>query len=137
MKPVRFLCFLLSALPVFALDTKVRYHNGKVVRIPTGPNTSKLESLVSKYQLNVWTEHASPNSHLDVEVPPEKYTSFTTAVDGILKEEGITTPIVTMHEDLEESIRKELEDNGSASKLRAQGNSSITLVWLVFTIIPP
>jgi len=125
MKPVRFLCFLLSALPVFAQDTRVLYHNVKVVRIPTGPNTSKLESLVTKYQLNVWTEHASPNSHLDVEVPREKYTSFTTAVDGILKEEGITTPIVTMHEDLGESIRKESEGSVSASKLRVQGRVAL------------
>ena len=137
MKLFHFLCFLLSALPVFAQDTKVLYHNVKVVRIPTGPNTSKLESLVSEYRLNVWTEHPSPNSHLDVEVPSEKYSSFTAAVDGILKEEGITTPIVTMHEDLGESIRKEREGSVSASELRAQGNSSVTLVWLVFTIVPP
>jgi hypothetical protein len=123
MKPINFLCFVLSALTVFAQpqDSSVQYQGFKVLRIPTGPNTLKLEALVTNYQLNVWTEHALPNSHLDVEVPPEKYTSFATAVDSILKDDGITTPIVTMHNDLGESIRKESEGSISASQLRAQG----------------
>lgn len=123
MKPVHFLCFLLSALPLFAQpqDSSLRYQNFKVIRIPTGPNTLKLESLVTEYQLNTWTEHALPNSHLDVEVPPEKYTTFTKAVNGILAEEGITAPVVLMHNDLGESIRKESEGSLSATQLRAQG----------------
>jgi hypothetical protein len=129
MKPIHFLCFLLSALPVFvqSQDTSVRYQNFKVIRIPTGTDTSKLESLVAQYRLNVWTEHALPNSHLDVEVPPDKYTNFTTAVDGILKEEGITTRIVVMHEDLGESLRKESEGGVSASELRAKG--TVASLW--------
>jgi hypothetical protein len=130
MKPTHFLCFLLSALPVFSQpqDTSVRYRNHKVIRIPTGSNTLKLESLVTEYQLNVWTEHVLPNSHLDVEVPPEKYTSFTSAVDGVLKEQGITTPIGMMHEDLGQSIEKESEGSLSASQLRAQGKVFVTLI---------
>ena len=138
MKPIHFLSFLLTAIPVFAQPhvSSVRYQNFKVIRIPTGQNTLKLESLVTEYQLNLWTEHALPNSHLDVEVPPEKYTNFTRAVDAVLKEEGITTPIVTMHENLGESIRKEGEGSLSVSQLRTQGTVlTLTLVWLVFTMI--
>ena len=128
MKLGRFLSFLLSALPVLAVtfqDTSVIYDNVKVLRIPTGNNTSKLDSLVSKYELNVWTVHTRPNSHLDVEVPAEKYTGFTTAVSSILKEDGIPVPIITMHEDLGASIRKESEGVFSAIKLVTQSNFCI------------
>jgi hypothetical protein len=48
-------------------------------------------------------------------------------VDGILKEEGITTPVVTMHTDLGESIRKESESSISVSELREQG--TVASLW--------
>ena len=132
MKPIHFLSFLFTAIPVFAQPphvSSVHYQNFKVIRIPTGQNTLKLESLVNEYQLNLWTEHALPNSHLDVEVPPEKYANFTMAVNSILKEEGITTPIVTMHENLGESIRKEGEGSLTVSQLRTQGKGNSSTLW--------
>ncbi len=149
---IRFVCFFaLSALPVLATifqvqdiplqlqDPSTLYDNVKVLRIPTGHDISKLESLISEYQLNVWTEHLLPNSHLDIEVPAEKFSNFTTTINSILKDDGITAPIITMHEDLGESIRKESEGIPSASELKAQGTGSVTsylhdMLW-IFTVI--
>jgi len=140
----RFVYLLVSALPALAAifqvqevpshlhDSSTVYDNVKVLRIPTGHDISKLESLISKYQLNIWTEHPLPNSHIDVEVPAEVYWNFTTTVNGILEEDGITAPMITMHEDLGESIRKESEGIVPASELKAQGTGCVTRACHVF-----
>ena len=140
----RFACLLVTALPVLAAifqvqevpsqlhDSSTLYDNVKVLRIPTGRDTFKLASLISEYQLSVWTEHLLPNSHLDVEVPAEVYWNVTTTVNGILEEDGITAPIIVMHEDLGESIRKESEGIVPASELKAQGTGRVTHACCVF-----
>jgi len=124
MKLSHFLGFLVSALPVLAVpfqNASAIYDNVKVLRIPTGNITSELDSLVSKYNLDAWTLHIRPDCHLDVEVPAEKYSEFTTTVNGLLKGNGITVPIITMHEDLGASIRKESEETFSTTELKIQG----------------
>ena len=100
------------------------YDNIKVFRIPTGHNTSKLDTVVSQYQLNRWTERTLPNSHVDLEVPLPKLANFTNAINAILAEEGITQPIITMHEDLGVSIRQEFEGATSLSELKIQSKCS-------------
>ena len=127
-----FLSIFLSALAVLAVpfqDNCAHYDNVKVIRIPTGDINDKLDSLVSEYGLDVWTGHTQPNSHLDVEVPAEKYSGFSTAVSGLLKDDGITVPIITMHEDLAASIRNESEGIVSATELKAQGTFCIILKY--------
>ena len=57
-----------------------------------------------------------------------------TAVDGILKAEGIAMSIVTMHQDLRESIRKESEGSASGSQLHAQGTVVFTLVLCTYVL---
>ena len=128
MKLSRFLGLFLSALPVLAVpfqDNCALYNGVKVIRIPTGDISDKLASLVSEYGLDVWTGHTQPNSHLDVEVPAAKYPEFSTAVSSLLKDDGITVPIITMHEDLAASIRNESEGIVSATELEAQGTFCI------------
>ncbi|PPQ70189.1 hypothetical protein CVT24_003905 [Panaeolus cyanescens] len=106
-------------LPAFA-DHTAGYDGIKVLRIPTGNSTARLDSLIESLDLSVWTHASRPNSHIDVEVPKDVYKIFTSSVGKILKEEGVTYPIEVMHEDLGVSIRKESEGLVKADEFTIQ-----------------
>lgn len=114
---------LALALPAFAIpvhDHTMGYDGIKVLRIPTGNSTSRLDSLIDSLDLSVWTHSTRPNSHIDVQVPKDVYKTFTSSVSEILKQEGVTYPVEVMHEDLGASIREEAKSIVSADAFRAQ-----------------
>lgn len=120
MKFISFLSLVVASLPALAVpfqDTSALYDNVKVLRLPTGNVTDQLNALVSKYDLTLWTLHPLPNSHLDVEVPQAKYSDFIKEAKGVLNSGGIAHSIVTMHEDLGQSIREESSNMVSAKEL--------------------
>jgi Carboxypeptidase activation peptide len=124
--------FALFALALPAVAVPVRDHTTgydgiKVLRIPTGNSTAKLDAFVESLDLNIWTHSVRPNSHLDVEVPKNVYKTFTSGINKLLKEEGITYPVEVMHEDLGVSIRKEAEGLVTADQFTIQGLSSFRL----------
>jgi hypothetical protein len=103
--------FLSAALSVLALpkDPIAQYEGVKVLRVPTGADITPLENLVSSLNLERWTSQFSPYSHADVEVPKDKYDAFMNGVNSLMTEEQRRVGIVTMHENLAESIRLESE----------------------------
>ena len=112
------------ALPAVAVpvhDHTMGYDGIKVLRIPTGNSTAKLNRFVEDLDLDIWTHSVRPNSHIDVEVPKDKFQSFTTSINKLLTEEGITTPVEVMHEDLGASIRKEAEGIATSNSLSRLG----------------
>ncbi|KAF9524325.1 putative carboxypeptidase [Crepidotus variabilis] len=132
MKVSSFFGILLATLPALAVpfhDTSSLYDNVKVLRIPTGNVTERLDALVSKYDLTLWTLHPLPNSHLDVEVPQDKYSQFIGDVNAVLNAGGIQHSIVTMHEDLGDSIRKESENMVSAQDLKLEAGALAGPEW--------
>ncbi|KAH6890802.1 hypothetical protein BKA70DRAFT_1539383 [Coprinopsis sp. MPI-PUGE-AT-0042] len=111
MKLVGVFALFALALPAVAVP---------VLRIPTGNSTAKLDSFVESLDLNIWTHSVLPNLHLDVEVPKDLYKTFTSGINKLLKEEGITYPIEVMHEDLGVSILKEAEGIVTANQFTIQ-----------------
>lgn len=115
MKAFSLLTFLATAalsvlaLPATPLDSAVQYQGVKVLRVPVGEDTAPIDQLISTLSLERWTVHSTPNSHVDVEVPQDKYDEFVSAVDKISAESNITQDIVVMHEDLAQSIKEESE----------------------------
>ncbi|CAA7260302.1 unnamed protein product [Cyclocybe aegerita] len=119
MKLTRAFALLAAVLPALALpvhDNSFPYIGVKVLRIPTGNTTAAIDDIVAQFDLSSWTAVSRPNSHIDVEVPKDKFAAFTKAAKTILNQEGITYPIETMHEDLAASIRKESEYLLASSK---------------------
>ncbi|KAF9051992.1 putative carboxypeptidase [Panaeolus papilionaceus] len=114
------LAVLLPVIAVPARDHTSGYDGIKVLRIPTGKNTAKLDALIESLELDVWTHASRPDSHVDVEVPKNIYKTFTSSVSKILKEEGVTYPVEIMHEDLGVSIRKESEGLINADQFTIQ-----------------
>ncbi|KAH8930251.1 Zn-dependent exopeptidase [Atractiella rhizophila] len=116
---------LLSLLSLFAFalaaptttsDPTAQYDGVKVLRIPTSTQAfaDSLSAIVDKHGVELWTHHFAPNSNVDVQVSPEKYDAFVGEVNALLSSSGYGTGnrkagILTMHEDLGESIRKESE----------------------------
>ncbi|KAH6904176.1 putative carboxypeptidase [Coprinopsis sp. MPI-PUGE-AT-0042] len=111
------------AIAVPVRDHTTGYNGVKVLRIPTGNSTARLDTLIDSLDLDVWTHSSRPNSHIDVQVPKDVYTSFTSKVNSILKEEGV------MHEDLGASIRKEAEGIVSSADFTAQAGLANNAWW--------
>lgn len=88
----------------------IAYNGVKVLRVPTGASTAALYDVVSRLELTggLWTELVS-NSHLDLEVPQDKFAEFLTAAEKYVKEQGLQEGLRVMHKDLGQSIRQESE----------------------------
>lgn len=97
------------AAPAAAVDSTLQYDGVKVLRVPVGADIAPIDKLVSSLDLERWTTRSIPNSHVDVEVPQDKYDYFVSEVKKISQSSKISLDIVTMHEDLGKSIREERE----------------------------
>lgn len=94
---------LLFAAAAYALPAKVTYDGTKVLRIETGDSekaAAGLKKIITDLGLPLWTQIVAPNTHVDFEVPKEKFAAFKKAVAGEFTYE-------TMHEDLGASIKEE------------------------------
>ncbi|KAF9524324.1 putative carboxypeptidase [Crepidotus variabilis] len=132
MKTSHFFALFLPALPALSSpvhDTSTLYDNVKVMRIPTGNVTEALTQLVAQHGLTLWTLHPQPQSHLDVEVPSPKYSGFIQDVTDVLDTGGIDHALVTMHENLGESIRRESENTFSAQDLKLEAGALAGPEW--------
>lgn len=100
------------------------YDGVKVLRVPTGASTTALDELISSLHLERWTQRSHPSSHIDVEVPADVLDYFVKEANAISASQNVTYPIVTMHEDLGESIRQETAGMFDAKdEVSAQGTN--------------
>ncbi|PPQ71458.1 hypothetical protein CVT24_011970 [Panaeolus cyanescens] len=111
---------VLPAIAIPVRDHTTGYDGIKVLRIPTGNSTARLDALIDTLDLSVWTHASLPNSHIDVEVPKNVFKKFTSSVGQILKDEGVNAAVEVMHEDLGVSIRKEAEGLVTADQFTVQ-----------------
>jgi hypothetical protein len=98
---------VFSAPPTTVVDHVSQYDGVKVLRVPTGADTAPLDTLIESFELERWTTGSTANSHIDVQVPQDKYSEFISAVAGISATGNVTRSVITMHEDLGKSIREE------------------------------
>ncbi|KAG8787405.1 hypothetical protein FRC12_015593 [Ceratobasidium sp. 428] len=98
-----------------------RYAGTKVFRIPTGNQnqTDRISSLISTLDLPAWTTARLAYSHIDVEVAKGKLDGFHKALKTVSPK--LDEQLVTMHEDLGESILKEAEGMNSPQVDRFAG----------------
>ncbi|KAG9118696.1 hypothetical protein FRC07_006666 [Ceratobasidium sp. 392] len=84
-----------------------RYAGTKVFRIPTGNQvqTDRISGLIDTLGLPAWTSARLAYSHIDVEVAKGKLAGFHQALKSVSP--TLDQQLVTMHEDLGESILKE------------------------------
>lgn len=112
------LTLALSAVALPAPDASVKAHEGtKVIRVSipdSAESASRLEALVNKLDLSLWSRNFSPNGNVDIQIPKEKLKDFEAA--------SIEWKKTVMHEDLGASIKLEAEsmvpDDG---EMRIQG----------------
>lgn len=85
------------------------YAGTKVFRIPTGNQnqTAKISNLIDTLGLPAWTTARISYSHIDVQVSKKNLAGFHNALKGV--DPALDSQLVTMHEDLGESILKEAE----------------------------
>ena len=95
------------AVPTAPKSPAVSYDGAKVVRIQlddTPAQTKKLQALISKLDLELWSHAVLPNHLIDIQVSKEKLGSFEAGLDGLT--------YTTMHEDLGAAIRAESATDG-------------------------
>ncbi|PPQ70195.1 hypothetical protein CVT24_003911 [Panaeolus cyanescens] len=97
------------------------YEGVKVLRIPTGKDTTALDALIKRLDLNVWTHASRPFSHVDVEVPSDLYNTFLSSIEKISQDSGISNSFTVLHDDLGASIRKEAAGFKFSAELATQG----------------
>lgn len=86
----------------------VSYDGYKVVRLPVGPNASKLTEIISTLGLSTWKGAPRANSFADIVVSPSQAAAFEEATADY--------DAVVMHEDLGASIAAESSEVDSSSK---------------------
>ncbi|CAG7854673.1 Probable metallocarboxypeptidase A Short=MCPA; AltName: Full=Carboxypeptidase M14A; Flags: Precursor [Serendipita indica DSM 11827] len=138
---MRLLALLSTLLVLFALGHALpqprdnpasQFMGVKVVRIPTGPSVdilARLQSLIAKHDLDLWTTTPTINSHVDVEVPPGDYDSFMKAVQELQGQAGILEPVTIMHEDLGKSILEESSTSEDYAARMMKAASLATPAW--------
>ncbi|KAF8604743.1 putative carboxypeptidase [Ceratobasidium sp. AG-I] len=112
---MRFLQATVTAVAVWASATlalpsqRNTYAGAKVYRIPTGNQnqTAKISSLIDTLGLPAWTTARIAYSHIDVQVSKENLAGFHNALKAV--DPALDSQLITMHEDLGESILKEAE----------------------------
>jgi hypothetical protein len=87
------------------------YDGLKVLRVPTGNASSvkQLDELISHRGYERWTTNSRENSYIDVQVPSADVDDFIGAAGAANSEQNLRSSVKTLHEDLGESIRAEVD----------------------------
>ncbi|TQV93843.1 carboxypeptidase A1 precursor [Cordyceps javanica] len=96
---MKFLAFLPFAAAAATVQQAVSYDGHKVFRVPVTDDGSYLRSVLDKLEVSTWQPPAKKGAFADIQVPPQSLKLFEEALKG--------HEIITMHEDLGESIRNE------------------------------
>ncbi|OAA72837.1 carboxypeptidase A1 precursor [Akanthomyces lecanii RCEF 1005] len=96
---MKFLALLPLAAAVATVPQSVSYDGHKVFRVPVTDDGSFLRSLIAKLDVSTWQPPSKKGAFADIHVPPHALKPFEQALQG--------HEVVTMHEDLGESIRNE------------------------------
>ncbi|KAJ6781181.1 hypothetical protein PWT90_05958 [Aphanocladium album] len=98
---MKFLAFLPLAAAVATPPQKVSYDGHKVFRVPVTDDGSFLRGVIDKLDVSTWQPPSKKGAFADIHVPPHSLKAFQDALQG--------HELITMHNDLGESIRKEGE----------------------------
>ncbi|ATY65742.1 carboxypeptidase A1 precursor [Cordyceps militaris] len=96
---MKFLAFLPFAAAAVTAPQAVSYDGHKVFRVPVTDDGSFLRSVLDKLDVSTWQPPAKKGAFADIHVPPQSLQPFAQALKG--------HEVITMHEDLGQSIRKE------------------------------
>lgn len=96
---MKFLAFLPFAAAAATVPQSVSYDGHKVFRVPVTDDGSFLRSVLEKLDVTTWQPPAKKGAFADIHVPPQSLKPFQEALEG--------HEVITMHENLGESIRSE------------------------------
>lgn len=96
---MKFLAFLPLAAAVATAPQSVSYDGHKVFRVPVTDDGSFLRSVIAKLDVSTWQPPSKKGAFADIHVPPHALKPFEQALQG--------HEVITMHEDLGQSIRDE------------------------------
>lgn len=96
---MKLLAFLPFAAAAATVPQSVSYDGHKVFRVPVTDDGSFLRSILDKLDVSIWQPPSKKGAFADIHVPPHSLAPFEQALEG--------HEVITMHQDLGESIRNE------------------------------
>ncbi|KAM3550405.1 hypothetical protein MY1884_008268 [Beauveria asiatica] len=96
---MKLLAFLPFAAAAATVPQSVSYDGHKVFRVPVTDDGSFLRSVLDKLDVSIWQPPSKKGAFADIHVPPHSLAPFEQALEG--------HEVITMHQDLGESIRNE------------------------------
>lgn len=113
------------AVPVFEDSTPVSFAGTKVIRVRIGDSAAsatRLQALVQKLDLELWSRNFKAGEDVDVQVSADKLSAFEAATTEWKKS--------VMHEDLGESIQVLEAPKAAEGEMRIMGDGMLKYIWI-------